>query len=132
MTTTPAPSYGSRVPLPTATFPTPDRALAAALDMHEAMGRFNAGRGADELILKIGIHEGPCLAVNSNDQQDYFGQTVNIAARVQELAGPDVVFATEPVVRHPGSADRLSARRVHSERRNLRGVGEEVLVYEIA
>jgi len=115
-----------------ATFPTPDRALAAALAMREAMVRFNVGRGADELVLKIGIHEGPCLAVNSNDRQDYFGQTVNIAARVQELAGSEAVFATEPVVRHAGSAGLLSTRRVRSERRSLRGVGEGVTVYEIA
>ena len=29
---------------------------------------------------EIGIHKGPCLAVTLNDRQDYFGQTVNIAA----------------------------------------------------
>ena len=40
-----------------------------------------------DLLLKIGIHEGPCLAVNLNERQDYFGQTVNIASRVQGLAG---------------------------------------------
>ncbi|KAB1071684.1 adenylate/guanylate cyclase domain-containing protein [Methylobacterium planeticum] len=115
-----------------ATFPTPDRALAAALAMHEAMNRFNAERGVNELILKIGIHEGPCLAVSSNDRQDYFGQTVNIAARVQELAGAQAVFATESVVRHVGSSCLLSARRVRSEQRSLRGIGGGVTIYEIA
>jgi class 3 adenylate cyclase len=36
---------------------------------------------------KIGIHEGSCLAVALNERrQDYFGQTVNIASRVQGLA----------------------------------------------
>ena len=39
-----------------------------------------------DLILKIGIHEGPCIAVMLNERQDYFGQTVNIASRVQGLA----------------------------------------------
>jgi class 3 adenylate cyclase len=115
-----------------ATFPTPDCALAAALAMREAMERFNAERGADKLLLKIGIHEGPCLAVNSNDRQDYFGQTVNIAARVQELAGAEAIFATEPVVRHAGSGRLLSMRQVRSEQRSLRGIGEHVTVYEIA
>ena len=38
---------------------------------------------------------GPCLAVNLNDRQDYFGQTVNIASRVQGLADPNVILATE-------------------------------------
>jgi class 3 adenylate cyclase len=63
-----------------ATFPTPDRAVAAALRMREEMARINAERGNDDLLLKIGIHEAPCLAVMLNDSQDYFGQTVNMAA----------------------------------------------------
>src|SRR5215218_291485 len=46
-----------------ATFPTPDRAVAAALKMREAMRSLNAERGREDLLLKIGLHEGPCLAV---------------------------------------------------------------------
>ena len=49
------------------------------------MTRINAARGNEDLLLKIGIHEGPCLAVTLNNRQDYFGQTVNMAARVQGL-----------------------------------------------
>ena len=51
-----------------ATFPTPDRALAAALRMRAAMDHLNAERGGQDLLLKIGIHEGPCLAVMLNDR----------------------------------------------------------------
>src|SRR5581483_10294986 len=50
-----------------ATFTTPDRAVAAALRMREAMERLNRERGSDDLLLKIGIHQGPCLAVVLND-----------------------------------------------------------------
>jgi class 3 adenylate cyclase len=38
--------------------------------------------GREDLLLKIGLHEGPCIAVSLNERQDYFEQTVNIAARV--------------------------------------------------
>ena len=69
-----------------ATFPTPDRALAAALRMREAMDHLNAELGGQDLLLKIGIHEGPCRAVMLNNRQDYSGQTVIIASRVQHLA----------------------------------------------
>ncbi|MFZ0115872.1 MAG: adenylate/guanylate cyclase domain-containing protein, partial [Xanthobacteraceae bacterium] len=69
-----------------ATFATPDRAVAAAIRMREAMSDLAAQRQHQGLLLKIGIHEGPCLAVTLNEQQDYFGQTVNIASRVQGLA----------------------------------------------
>src|SRR6185503_14888620 len=81
-----------------ATFPTPDRAMAAALRMRQAMRAFNAEHGREDLLLKIGIHEGPCLAVVLNERQDYFGQTVNIAARVQGLATARSIFATGQVV----------------------------------
>jgi class 3 adenylate cyclase len=70
-----------------AAFPTPDRAISAALRMREAMRELHTGRHGEDLLLKIGIDQGPCLAVLLNDRQDYFGQTVNIAARVQALAG---------------------------------------------
>jgi class 3 adenylate cyclase len=69
-----------------ATFPTPDRAVAAAMRMRDAMRKFNEDRSSEDLLLKIGIHEGPCIAVSLNERQDYFGQTVNIASRVQHLA----------------------------------------------
>ena len=38
------------------------------------------------MSLKIGIHHGAAIAVTLNDELDYFGQTVNIASRVQEMA----------------------------------------------
>jgi len=70
-----------------ATFPTPDRAVKAALRMRDAIRDLDK-----DLLLKIGIHEGPCLAVMLNDRQDYFGQTVNIASRVQGLADSRSIF----------------------------------------
>jgi class 3 adenylate cyclase len=111
-----------------ATFPTPDRALAAALKMREAM------RGlAGDLILKIGIHEGPCLAVMLNDRQDYFGQTVNIASRVQGLATSSSIFATGPVVGNGKSKTLLDRNGItpSQSHRELRGVSEKVAVFEI-
>ena len=90
-----------------ATFSTPDRALTAALRMREAMTDINAERHNEDLLLKIGIHEGPCLAVTLNNSQDYFGQTVNMAARVQGLASSRAIFVTKPVVDHPKAAKIL-------------------------
>ena len=116
-----------------ATFPTPDRALAAALGMREAMRALNERRGHEDLLLKIGIHEGPCLAVTLNDRLDYFGQTVNIAARVQGLATSRSIFATRPVVDYPASARVLgdSGCEALAQQIALRGIAGEVAVYEI-
>src|SRR6266571_1556244 len=91
------------------------------------------GDGGGDLLLKIGIHEGPCLAVTLNDRQDYFGQTVNIAARVQGLAASRSIFATEPVVDHPQSSSilRTSGLKPLPKRASLRGIADEFMVYEI-
>ena len=92
-----------------ATFPTPDRAVAAALRMREAMTSLNQQRGHEDLLLKIGIHEAPCLAVMLNDRQDYSGQTVNIASRVQNFAGSRSIVATSAVIEDPTTARMLDA-----------------------
>jgi class 3 adenylate cyclase len=111
-----------------ATFPTPDRAIAAALRMREAMNNLGA-----DLILKIGIHEGPCLAVILNERQDFFGQTVNIAARVQGLATSNSIFATGPVVGYSESARLLERKGIIPSRREhaLPGVADQLAVFEI-
>jgi len=116
-----------------ATFPTPNRAVAAALRMREAMRDLNDGHNREDLLLKIGIHEGPCLAVVLNDRQDYFGTTVNIAARVQGLADSRTILATRSVVTDPQASALLetSGLKPVSQSRALRGIADEVAVYEI-
>ncbi len=116
-----------------ATFPTPDRAIAAALRMREAMLKLNLESKHEDLLLKIGLHEGPCLAVTLNDRLDYFGQAVNTAARVQGLAVSQSIFATAPVVEHPGAARLLAVAGLKpvAQRHLLRGIENELAVYEI-
>jgi class 3 adenylate cyclase len=116
-----------------ATFDTPDRAVAAALRMREAMQSLNDERGSEDLLLKIGIHEGPCLAVVLNDRQDFFGQTVNIASRVQGLATSRAIFATGPVVENAQTSSLLAEKGLApvARQRALRGVSDDYAVYEI-
>jgi len=116
-----------------ATFDSPDDGLAAALDMRRAMDTLNARRDHHDLQVKIGLHEGPCLAVTSNDRLDYFGQTVNIAARVQGLAEARTIYVTEPVVRDAAVAARLRAEGLEAtpKRALLKGIKDELTVYEI-
>jgi class 3 adenylate cyclase len=116
-----------------ATFSTPDRAVAAALRMRDAMQSLNTERRSEDLLLKIGIHEGPCLAVVLNDRQDYFGQTVNIASRVQNLAVSRAIFATGAVVGDARAAALLETSGLIpvSRRGALRGITAEMAIYEI-
>jgi len=46
------------------------------------------------LQLKAGLNTGPCIAVTLNDRLDYFGSTVNMAARLEGLSsGSDVIIS---------------------------------------
>jgi class 3 adenylate cyclase len=117
-----------------ATFETPDRAIAAAIRMREAMSDLGAERQHQSLHLKMGIHEGSCLAVILNEQQDYFGQTVNIASRVQGLAASRSIMVTESVVENAQSRALLESNGLKPTRKSvaLTGIADKVSVYEIS
>ena len=116
-----------------ATFIRPEHALVAGLRIRTAMDRLNVERGKDDLIVKIGIHEGPCLAVMLNDRQDYFGQTVNIAARVQSLCTAQEMHVTGPVIDAPGVAMILQKESITPIQKQaaLRGIADKIVVYEL-
>ncbi|HTO60709.1 MAG TPA: adenylate/guanylate cyclase domain-containing protein [Bradyrhizobium sp.] len=117
-----------------ATFETPDRAIAAAIRMREAMSNLGAERQHQSLGLKMGIHEGPCLAVTLNAQQDYFGQTVNIASRVQGLAASRSIVVTEPIVDNAQARALLEANGLTPMPRRvaLGGIADKMSVYDIS
>jgi len=116
-----------------ATFPTPDRAMRAALSMRAAMRELNGAVGREDLALNIGLHGGPCLAVMLDERQDYFGQTVNVASRVQGLADPSAILATKSIVESANVGRILEEAGFTTTARqsSLRGVSEAVTVYEI-
>jgi class 3 adenylate cyclase len=77
-------------------FPEPDAAVISALDLADAVP------AAGLPPAHAGIDAGPVILQDG----DYFGRTVNTAARIAELAGPGQVLVSEAVVRSvqsPGS-----------------------------
>ncbi len=79
-----------------ACFGDPADAVKAALAMQ-------TGIKSHDLVLKLGVHAGPSVVVNLNDRLDYFGSTVNMAARLQgQSEGGDIVIsrtiAADPAV----------------------------------
>ena len=108
-----------------AAFHDPLQALRAALAMQDRVRSFNEAATAP-IVLKLGLHEGPCIAVTLNDRLDYFGQAVNLAARLQgESRGGDIVLSL-PLARLDGAADVMGDRLRREETAVLRGVAEPV------
>jgi class 3 adenylate cyclase len=114
-----------------ASFVDPAAALRAAIAMRERIARFNAEAGGDLLNIKIGLHSGACLAVTLNDRLDYFGQTVNIAARVQAQARAGEIVFTDDVLTQPGAPELLADLDVGSGDAQLKGIAHDVRVHRV-
>lgn len=114
-----------------ASFVDPTDALRAALDMRTRVAGINADAGKVQLHLKVGVHSGACLAVTLNDRLDYFGQTVNTAARVQGLAGPGEIVVSEDVLRDPAAATQVERLGAEVTTVTLPGVAGAFRVHTI-
>jgi class 3 adenylate cyclase len=109
-----------------AVFRSPAAALRAMLQAQEILA--SPPDGSMPFILKAGMHTGPCIAVTLNDRLDYFGSTVNMAARLESLSTgcdviiSDAVYADAEVRDLIGSEGDLSATEFEIE---LKGFVEE-------
>jgi len=75
-----------------ATFRNPAAALRAVWNAQTKIAEY----GEPMLWLKVGLHKGPCIVVNLNDRLDYFGSTVNIAARLPGFSqGGELILSDE-------------------------------------
>lgn len=110
-----------------ATFLVSADAVEAVYDIYASFEAFNQENlHRDDIIIKAGIHRGPCIAVTSNDKLDYFGQTVNIAARVQGLSsGEEIVLSSK--VFHETDTEEIIARSgwdFEEKKAELKGIAD--------
>jgi len=88
-----------------AAFSSPVDALRAARDIHAC---FPAGREDTPVRVRASINTGPCIAVRLNSNIDYFGNTVNTAAKLQGCVGAGQIAFSEATRRAAG-VDQLLA-----------------------
>ncbi len=119
-----------------AAFPSGNDGTAAAIAMMAAMQDLAGSRRHDDVGLKVGLHAGPALAINAGQTLDYFGQTVNIAARVQGLADAGEICLTRALNDNHDVPALLAQSGFHGrpELARLKGVSaqEQIFRYRIA
>ena len=113
-----------------AVFRQPVEALKCMLRAQRRLG--DPPPGMQPLHLKAGLHMGPCIAVTLNDRLDYFGSTVNLAARLEgQSTGDDVIISSE-IYNDPAVRDFLNDPRSGLAARKfeipLKGFDEEKFV----
>jgi class 3 adenylate cyclase len=89
-----------------AVFRHPAAALRAMLHAQQRLAL--PTEGMRPLTLKAGLHTGACIAVTLNDRLDYFGSTVNLAARLEAQSTGDDVIVSAAVYNDPGVRELLS------------------------
>jgi class 3 adenylate cyclase/predicted ATPase len=104
-----------------------ERAVRAALAIQRALADLNArhaGSGAPELAARIGIDAGPVVVDAAGA---VFGDTPNIAARVQSLAEPGSVLITTNVQRQVAGLFVVEEKGA----RELKGLSARVQLFKI-
>jgi adenylate cyclase len=116
-----------------AAFTAEEDAVRAAVAMQRAFPEFIRQYAyAEGVDLKLGVYSGPCFAVTANGILDYFGQSVNVAARLQAEAGPGDLVVTDALAEAASAAGWLSGARI-GERfdASLKGLGGPVRLARI-
>ncbi|MBT8496313.1 MAG: adenylate/guanylate cyclase domain-containing protein, partial [Deltaproteobacteria bacterium] len=108
-------------------------AFSASVDSLKASAAIHrAFDGTDSPVrLRISLNAGPCIAVNWNSGIDYFGGTVNLAAKLQACCETAEVAMSETVHQAPGVADFLSEEDANVEELSfeVKALGETIPVY---
>ena len=114
-----------------AAFADPADGMRAGIAIQHNVAQLNEEVGGEELVIKIGLHSGHCIAVTLNDRLDYFGSTVNLCARLQgESRGADIVVSGT-LADDPAVADLLRDMGLKEEVALIRGVPDPVRFYRL-
>jgi len=99
-----------------ACFTDPANALLAAVELHDRLAPHLVQSGHEyPARLKIGVHAGPAIAVTLNERLDYFGTTVNLAARVEGQSQGDDIVVTLDTADKADAEERLGQRGWRAE-----------------
>jgi class 3 adenylate cyclase len=95
-----------------ATFVDPLDSVMASKKIHDT---FHPDRADTPIRLRISLNTGPCIAVRLNANADFFGGTVNVAAKLQALAEGHQIAMSEATYRSPGVAQYLEEQKAQLE-----------------
>src|SRR5262249_47513985 len=119
-----------------AAFVSPVQAVAAAIDIQRQTAAFNRESHVEDgtsppIVIKLGVHSGATIAVTLNDRLDYFGSTVNMAARLQgQSDGGDIVLS-RPIADDPAVRPLLTCVPARQESVSLKGFAEPVSIVRL-
>jgi class 3 adenylate cyclase len=116
-----------------ASFSVNAEAVAAALKIQKEFWRLNQENKLQDIEVKIGLHRGPAITVTSNRSLDFFGRTVNIAARVQSKSSEHEILISGAVYEDEAIRPLLKRQKCKIKQRDeeLKGIASRFRVYSV-
>jgi len=98
-------------------FPSSKEAVNCSIQIQEAV------KNVDDLILRIGIHQGDII----QEDKDVFGDDVNIASRIEPFAAPGGIAVSQKIQQDLSSNPEFKFKFI--DKPKLKGVKQEISVY---
>jgi len=114
-----------------AAFADPADGLRCAIAIQTRLGAFNRDNKSMPIAIKAGVHVGSTIAVTMNDRLDYFGGTVNMAARLQNESEAGEVVLSQAMTEDPAVAALLEGRYLTEDTQLLRGFETPVTFWRL-
>ncbi len=110
-----------------AAFLSPDDALRASIEIQLTMPGFNRRFDSGEVSIRIGLHAGNSIAVTLNGRLDYYGEAVNLAARLEGQGQAGDIIMSKAFSGDPAVSDILSAYELQPQDLRLKGFTDPVV-----
>ncbi len=109
-------------------------ALECTLEAQKRLQEYYGEKDKENKIeVKMGIHTGTTIVVTLNERTDYFGNTVNTAARIQSIADPQEIVVSEQVLEFDGFKEILQKYnvKVKKDKTPFKGLSGKYTVYRL-
>ena len=114
-----------------AAFLTPDDAMRASIEMQQAMPAFNQRFDTDDVSIRVGLHCGSSISVTLNQRLDYYGEAVNLAARLEGLGVEGDITMSKTFASDPAVSAMLIDYELHEREEILKGFTQPVGIVQI-
>jgi class 3 adenylate cyclase len=110
-------------------------AVRSALTVQTNIADFNrthaAGDAARRVAIKLGVHAGGSVRLKFHNGFDYFGSTVNLAARLRSESRNGDVVLSDVIAEHPGVRPLLAALPTREESLPVRGFDRPIRLVRV-
>ncbi|NRB17625.1 MAG: tetratricopeptide repeat protein [Rhodobacteraceae bacterium] len=118
--------FGSAGDSVIAEFASPVKAVRCSIRIQQELNRMNTKQPAvHQMLVRIGLHLGDAIV----DKDNLYGECVNVAARLEQLAEPGGILVSDDIARQ--TEGKVGAKFEHLGERWLKNIGKPVGVHRV-